>query len=126
MYFEIDPKSKLGKRAQSIANYYRNLTGAKGRISRKIKSATDTRMSLRVTVSKNNMLGLSYVGLLMNGRTISLSIEYGKLECSTYTFGTGLVECSETTVKRLLKKLFQSEFSHIPPNVEIETVMRVA
>lgn len=122
MFFEIKPNTKLGKRAQTIANYYRNRSNAKGRFQRKV--ADDN--CLYVTVSKNNLLGIMYVGELLKGKSVSISVEYGKLDASVYTSATGLVDCKDTYAKRLLQKLFDEKFKHVPYKVELETVLRVA
>ena len=122
MFFEIKSNTKLGKRAQTIANYYRNRSNAKGRFQRKVAGEP----SLYVTVSKNNLLGIIYVGDLLKGKSVSISVEYGKLDASVYTLATGLVDCKDTYAKRLLQKLFDEKFKHVPYEVELETVMRVA
>lgn len=122
MFFEIKPNTKLGKRAQSIANYYRNLSNAKGRIQRNVNKEK----CLYVTVSKNNLFGLIYVGELLKGKSVSLSIEYGKLDASVYTSATGMVDCTDEQAKRLLKKLFDVHFKHVPENVTLDTKLRIA
>ena len=122
MFFEIKPNTSLGKRAQEIANYYRNLSGAKGRIRRTVSDES----CLYVTVSKNNLLGIIYSGELLKGKSISLSVEYGKLNASVYTLKDGTVDCRDVQAKALLKKLFDKHFKHVPVKVTLDAILRVA